>query len=207
MIRMLPGMVLATLAILLPGTAVADTKSPEEIVRDTTERVLDELRSYEGNLENDPEFVHELVRKEVLPHFNFQLITRFSLGRYWNDASEEQRETFTEELTTLLVRTYSQPLLEYDGEDVRYRSQRVDEDRGRASMRVDVDQRDGPAIPLTYQFRKHDEHGWQVYDVVVEGVSLVTNYRDTFGSEIRRSGIEGLLERLKERNRRGETEL
>ncbi|WP_290652697.1 phospholipid-binding protein MlaC [Aquisalimonas sp.] len=204
--RRLLGVTLVVFAFLLPGAAGAEQPNPGEIVKDTTERVLEELRTYENNLEDDPDFIYDLVRKEVLPHFNFQLITRFSLGRHWNQASAEQRERFTEELKTLMLRTYSQPLLEYDGEDVRYHAERVDEDRGRGSVRVEVAQRDGPAIPLTYQFRKHDEHGWQVYDVVIEGVSLVTNYRDTFSSEIRRNGMEGLLERLHERNRRGETE-
>ena len=198
---------LFAVAVVLSPAAAADDRSPEEIVRGTTEEVLEALRAYEGNLEEDEDFVFDLVREKVLPNFNFELITRFSLGRHWNDASEEQRDRLTEELTTLMVRTYSQPLLEYSGEDVQYQSERVDEDRGRASMRVEIAQRDGPAIPLTYQFRRHDEHGWQIYDVVVEGVSLVTNYRDGFGSEIRRNGIEGLLSRLEERNRRGETEL
>ncbi|MFV8835895.1 phospholipid-binding protein MlaC [Aquisalimonas sp.] len=198
---------LTALLLLLPVTALADHKSPEQIVRDTTGTVLEKLRSYDGDLSESPEYVYGVVREDVLPYFNFQLITRFALGRHWNDATEEQREQFTEELRTLLVRTYSQPLLEYNGEEVRFRSERVDEERGRASMQMEVHQRDGPAIPLTYQFRKHDEHGWQVYDVVVEGISLVTNYRDTFNSEIRRNGMDGLIERLRERNRRGETDL
>lgn len=198
---------LALMFLLLPGAVLADEKRPEQIVRDTTETVLEKLRNYDGDLADDPEYVYGVVREHVLPSFNFQLITRFALGRHWNDATEEQREQFTEELTTLMVRTYSQPLLEYGGEEVRFRSERVDEERGRASMQMAVQQRDGPPIPLTYQFRLHEEHGWQVYDVVVEGISLVTNYRDTFNSEIRRSGMDGLIERLRERNRRGETDL
>lgn len=199
-------LVLACL-ILLPLGAGAENRGPEEIVRETTEQVLDELRRYEGNLEDDPGFVHDLVRREVLPQINMELVTRLALGRYWNEASEAQREQLTDELTTLLLRTYSQPLLEYQDEEVRYRSANVDQERGRASMRVEVDQRDGPAIPMTYKFRKGDGNGWQVYDITVEGVSLVTSYRDSFSSEIRRSGVDGLLEKLKERNRAGETEL
>ena len=193
--------------LLVPATPGAEERDPETIVKDTTETVLQALRDYDGDIAEDPDFVHDLVRREVLPSINMQLVTRFALGRYWNDATEEQREQIREEITTLMIRTYSQPLLEYRGEDVHYGAARVDEDRGRASMRVEVDQRDGPVIPLTYQFRRHDRDGWQVYDVVVEGVSLVTNYRDGFSSEIRRSGVEGLLERLRERNRRGETDL
>jgi len=193
--------------LLAPTASTAEDRGPEAIIKDTTEAVLQELRDYEGDIADDPDFIHELVRREVLPNINMQLVTRFALGRHWNDATEEQRDEIREEITTLLIRTYSQPLKEYGGEDVKYGSARVDEDRGRASMRVEVEQRDGPAIPLTYQFRKHDRDGWQVYDVVVEGVSLVTNYRDGFSSEIRRSGVDGLLDRLRERNRRGETEL
>lgn len=193
--------------ILLPFGAGAAERGPEEIVRETTEQVLDELRAYEGDLGDDPDFVYNLVRREVLPQINMELVTRLALGRYWNEASEAQREQLTEEITTLLLRTYSQPLLDYEDEDVRYRAANVDEERGRASMRVEVDQRDGPAIPITYKFRKGDRNGWQVYDVTVEGVSLVTSYRDSFGSEIRRSGVDGLLEKLRERNRAGETEL
>lgn len=195
------------LALLLPATALADDKRPEQIVRDTTGVVLEKLRNYDGDLADNPEYIYDVVREDVLPYFNFQLITRFALGRHWNDATEEQREQFTEELTTLMLRTYSQPLLEYDGEEVGFGSERVDEDRGRASMQMEIRQPDGPAIPLTYQFRWHDENGWQVYDVVVEGISLVTNYRDTFNSEIRRNGMDGLIQRLRERNRRGETDL
>ena len=205
-IKALAATVLLTF-LLAPAIASAEERDPETIVKETTETVLQQLRDYDGDIAEDPDFVHDLVRREVLPRINMQLVTRFALGRHWNDASEEQREEIREEITTLLIRTYSQPLLEYRGEEVTYRSARVDEDRGRASMRVEAEQRDGPAIPLTYQFRKHERDGWQIYDVVVEGVSLVTNYRDAFSSEIRRSGVDGLLERLRERNRRGETEL
>lgn len=193
------------LAGLVTAPAVAGEPGPEEIVRDSTEQVIAGLREREGEL--DEAFVKGLVHDHVLPHVNFELITRFALGRHWNDATEAQRSELTEEIRKLLVRTYSQPLLEYSGEDVTYGAARVDQERGRASMRVDVKQRGGPAIPLTYQFRHREGDGWQIYDVVVEGVSLVTNYRDSFGSEIRRNGVEGLLERIRERNRRGETEL
>ena len=205
-IKALAATVLLTF-LLAPAIASVEERDPETIVKETTETVLQQLRDYDGDIAEDPDFVHDLVRREVLPRINMQLVTRFALGRYWNDATEQQREQIREEITTLMVRTYSQPLLEYRGEEVRYGAARVDEDRGRASMQVEVEQRGGPAVPLTYQFRRHDRDGWQVYDVVVEGVSLVTNYRDGFSSEIRRSGVEGLLERLRERNRRGETEL
>lgn len=206
-IKAIARILLLGLLLTAPAAVTAENRDPETIVKETTEKVLQELRAYEGDLEQDPEFVYDLVRQEVLPNINMRLVTRFALGRHWNDATEEQREQIREEITTLLVRTYSEPLLDYGGEEVRYRSASVDEERGRASMRVEVDQPDGPSIPLTYQFREHDRNGWQVYDVVVEGVSLVTSYRDSFSSEIRRNGVDGLLERLKKRNERGETEL
>ena len=187
-----------------PATA-AEEQGPEEIIRGATERVLDALREHEG--EPEPQELYDLVREEVVPHINMKLVTRFAMGQHWNAASSEQRRAIAEELTTLLIRTYSEPLLEYDDEEVVYGSARVDEERGRASMSMEVEQSDGPAIPVTYQFRKREDDPWQVFDVSVEGVSLVTSYRDNFNSEIRRNGVEGLLEKLRERNDQGETGL
>ena len=191
-----------SLALLWGGLqAAAAQDDPAALVRDTTDRVLAELKSRENV---DAATAFELVREIVLPHFDFELMSRFVLARNWQQATPEQQQRFVEEFRTLLIRTYGVSLSEYSGQEIRYLP--VHDTSGkRVTVRPEILQPGGPSIPLHHQLYRGPE-GWKVFDVVIEGVSLVQNYRGEFAAEISRNGIDHLIERLAQRNRSGSAE-
>ncbi|MBA1146093.1 ABC transporter substrate-binding protein [Ectothiorhodospiraceae bacterium WFHF3C12] len=174
---------------------------PDALVEETTEQVLELLEERQAEIEQDPGIVFEIVREVVLPHFDFPLISRFVLGRHWREASPEQRERFMEEFRTLLIRTYGTSLAEYSGQEVEYLPMKADPESGRVVVRTEIQQAQGPAIPIAYRLHRTDE-GWKVFDVIVEGASYVQTYRSEYGSLIASRGLDALIESLAEKNAR-----
>ncbi|HHH13259.1 MAG TPA: ABC transporter substrate-binding protein [Thiolapillus brandeum] len=174
---------------------------PQELVRSTAEYVLSEVRAHKAELERDNSGIYRLVEERVIPHFDFRRMTRSALGRYWRQATEEQRNRLTREFQELLVRTYAIMLLSYSDEKVEYLPFRGRPGDKRVVVRTKVYTSDGaPPVPIDYRLYFKDGQ-WKVYDVVVDGVSLVSNYRGTFASEVRKGGIEGLIVSLEKHNR------
>lgn len=195
----------AVTLLLLLGTGTAalaqsQLTPPDVLVRQTTQEVLSLLRDEGEQIKDDPQAIFQLIRKEVLPHFDFRLMSRLVLARHWRGASEAQRERFVEEFRQLLVRTYGSSLLKYSGQEVRYLPmQSSGSDDPRVTVKTEILQSNGPSIPLDYKLHRTDS-GWKVYDVTVDGASLVLNYRSQFSSEISREGLDGLIQRMAERN-------
>jgi phospholipid transport system substrate-binding protein len=197
--RLLSSLVLG-LAVVIGGVAQAQKLSPEALVKQTTEQVLTTLEQNKDKVESDPQAVANLVRGIVLPHFDFELMSRFVLARNWRTATPEQQQRFVEQFRELLIRTYATSLSEYSGQEVKYLPNPPAPNDKRATVRTEIVQADGPAIPLQYMLREGAD-GWKVFDVVIDGVSLVQNYRTSFASEVQQRGLEGLIGRLVERNR------
>lgn len=187
---------------LSPAMAVEDKSGdPQALVRDTSERMLAVLRAQREQLEKHPERIYDLVNEIVIPHFDFSRISRWVLGKYWRQATPEQRRRFENEFRTLLVRTYATSLLEFIDDQFRYPPVRMKPGAKRVTVRTDVIRRGGQPVRIEYRlFRGRD--GWKAYDVLVEGVSLVANYRSSFAEEIRKSGLDALIARLAEHNRK-----
>lgn len=190
------------LALLLgSGSAAAAVRPPQEVVQETSARMIDALRQNRAALRQDSSRIYELVDQIVLPNFDFELMSRWVLGRAWQQASPEQRRRFTEEFRTLLVRTYAKALLEYSNEEVRVPPQPA-ASGSETTVRTEVQPKTGRPIQINYSMRLGDA-GWKVYDVTVDGVSLVTNYRSTFTSQIRNSGLDAVIADLRQRNAQG----
>jgi phospholipid transport system substrate-binding protein len=144
--------------------------------------------------------INDLIDAKVVPYFNFSHMTALALGRNWPKASAEQKQALTGEFRTLLVRTYSSALSTYKNQAIEVKPLRAaatDED---VTVRTLVRQAGGESISIDYSMEK-TPGGWKVYDVVVGGVSLVTNYRETFSSAIRDGGVDGLIKALASKNR------
>jgi phospholipid transport system substrate-binding protein len=144
--------------------------------------------------------VVQLAEQKVLPHFDFTRMTRLAVGRNWQQATPEQREALTKEFRTLLVRTYSSSLSQYRDQKIQVKPLQASPTDEDVLVRTAVLQENGPQIPIDYRMEKSKE-GWKVYDVVIDGASLVTTYRGSFNDQIQRSGIDGLVKTLQERNR------
>lgn len=192
------GMALQTAAV------AEDVLDPETLVRQTSERMLTVLKQQHDVIKSEPARLYGLVDDIVLPHFDFERMARWVLGKNWRQATPEQQQRFVVEFRNLLVRTYGTALLEYNDEEVRFLPLRMSAGAEEVTVRTEIQQPGGLPIPINYSmYRRAD--GWKVYDVVIDGISLVSNYRTDFSAQIRSGGIDALIVRIAERNAQGGT--
>ncbi len=186
-------------ASLSPGTAVAEPKAPDVLIRDVTNKVLDIVRTDAAVRSGDIRRVVELAEVLVLPHFDFRRMTMLAVGRDWRDASPEQQARLIEGFRTLLVRTYANAFTQYRDERVEFPPSRFAAADTRVQVRTEVVSPGAQPISIDYMLEKGVQ-GWKVIDVVVAGVSLVTNYRSSFSQAVRNGGVDGLIRALEARN-------
>jgi len=192
--------ILATLAAACSLTAAATSStSAEDLVKSTTDQVLETLADEREAIENSPDRLFEIVDEIVLPHFDFERMSRRVLGKAWKRASPEQQSNFIKEFQTLLVRTYATALKAYSDETIEFLPPREKEGGKETTIRTQIVLSGSPPIPMNYEMYERDD-GWKVFDVAIDGVSLVINYRSTFRSEIRKNGVDGLIARLAKHN-------
>jgi phospholipid transport system substrate-binding protein len=192
--------VLATLlAALVPALAAAQ-ESPDQLVKRTTDEILTIIKTDKDVASGNQARVTELAEQKVLPHFDFERMTRLAVGRNWAQATDAQKQALIKEFRTLLVRTYSSSLSQYRNQTIDVKPTKLAAGDKEATVRTAVIQQGGPPIPIDYAMEKTDS-GWKVYDVIIDGASLVTTYRGTFNDQIQKGGIDGLAKTLQERNR------
>ena len=179
--------------------ALANEEAPDAMIRKVTDDVLNIVRQDKDIRSGNTKKAIELVEAKVLPNFNFQRMTALAMGRDWNKANAEQKKRLTDEFKTLLVRTYSNALTGYKDQTIRYKPAKLQAGDTEVMVRTEIVQPGNKPIPLDYSLEKQPEW-WKVYDVVVAGVSLVTNYRDTFNQEVRANGVDGLIDMLAKKN-------
>ena len=190
--------VCAFVLILFTLPAVA-MQGPEALIRETSNKVLAELKSNGEVYKSEPERIYRLIDEVVLPHFDFSAMTDLALGKYKDEVSTEQKPTIVNEFRSLLVRTYSSALLEYTDQELVYLPMEGSEADGKVTVRTEIEQAGGFPIPINYVLRLGDD-GWKVFDISVDEVSLVTNYRSSFARAIKKNGVDGLIQTLKDRN-------
>ncbi len=186
---------------LPPAIAVeVDASDPQAIVKDASDRMLQALKDNETALEEDPTEIYALVQEILMPNFDFEKMSMLALGKNWRRANTEQKAQFVEEFRLLLVRTYSTAMLEYTDEEIRFLPSDNDLSTRRAKVAMEVLQAAGPSIPMALSMYQNKGGEWKVYDVKIDGISLVTNYRSSFATEIRNDGMDKLIENLASRN-------
>ncbi|MGE0356764.1 MAG: phospholipid-binding protein MlaC [Burkholderiales bacterium] len=201
--RFLAALALAAFALAaVPARAAADT-APDVLVRQSIDEVLAIIKTDKELQGGNQKRILELVEEKVLPHFDFPRMTRLAMGRNWSKASDAQKSALVSEFRTLLVRTYSTSLSQYRNQTIDVKSAKIAAGDQDTVVRTVVNQPGGQPIPIDYGMERSDK-GWRVYDVVVDGVSLVTTYRGSFHEQVQKGGVEGLLKALAERNRASE---
>ena len=185
---------------LLSTSVFAQEDSPDALIKKVTEDVLTIVRQDKDIQSGNTKKAIELVEAKVLPNFNFTHMTALAMGKDWNKATPEQKKQLSDEFKTLLVRTYSNALTGYKDQTVRYKPTRMQAGDAEVVVKTEVVQPGNKPIQLDYSMEKLAE-GWKVYDVIVAGVSLVTNYRDTFGQEVRANGVDGLIKMISNKNK------
>lgn len=197
---------ITVLALFFAVTANAADEAPDKLVQKVSARIIDLIKTNRDAYARDHQKLYAMVDKEVLPYFDFRVMSRAVLGRYWREASEEQRDRFVKEFRDLLVRTYATALLKYTNEEIRMLPFRAEPGDKQVLVRTEVVQGGGGSnVPIHYSFFRSNE-GWKVYDVSVAGVSLVTNYQSAYAEKIRAQGLDALIKSLADANRRGQVE-
>ena len=196
MTRMIHWMAAGALLLLAAGVQAQPAEEAQALVKKTTDEVLSRLEQRREALRQDSSELYGLIEEGVLPHFDFEAMSRLVLGRHWRTATPEQRQQFVEEFRNLLVRTYGTALLEYTGQKIEYQPVHSQEGARRVSVPTRViPEEGGPPIPIVYRLYSR-EGAWKVYDISVDGVSLLVNYRNSYNRIVRREGMDVLLERM-----------
>ncbi len=193
-------------ALMIVNTAPAYANSanePQALVKSTTEKMFAKLKAEKQNLDKNPQLVYGLVSDIVLPHFDFITMSKWVLGKNWRSASRAQKIGFIKAFRELMVRTYSVALLEYTGSKISYKPLRGDLSTGDVTVKTQVETDKGSPVAINYSLHKKKK-GWKVYDISVEGVSLIANYRTTFASEVKQKGLDALIARLQKHNKKKE---
>jgi len=190
--------IVGILAIAFTGAAMA-ALSPEEVVRLTTEKVLERVRNEEAVLKADTSKLYDLVNEVIIPHFDFQKSSQLVLGKYWRQASDDQRTRFTAAFKQLLVRTYANALFQYVDETITYKPTQASADGKVVVVPTQIEKPGGEPIPVNYRMQQKDGE-WKCHDVFVNGISLVVTYRDSFASEIGQSSIDALIDHMENHN-------
>jgi phospholipid transport system substrate-binding protein len=181
-------------------SAAANTVAPDALVKSVSDDVISIVRQDKAIQSGDTRKAVSLVETKVLPYFDFAHMTRLAVGKDWKQASADQKSTLTQEFKTLLVRTYSNALTKYRDQQIDFEPLKAKPEDTDVIVRTKVRQAGAKAVQIDYNLEKQGDN-WKVYDVLVAGVSLVTNYRDEFGQEVRAGGIDGLIKSLKDKNK------
>lgn len=195
-------MMLALLLLSYPFSLMGAEQSATQLVENTAEKMLSALENRRAEIERRPQLINELVDSILAPHFDFEQMTRLAVGRDWRNASPEQQQALTDSFRNLLVRTYAKSILKYSGQDIVYESARPGTRSGTVVVPTEVRAPGSAPIPIEY-FMLERGSSWNVYDVVIDGVSMISNYRSQFRSTIASSGIDGLIEQLRAKTARG----
>jgi len=192
--RMLPALCCALFAV----SALAQ-EAPDAMVKRVSQEVLVIIKSDPKVQAGDQARIREVVETKLLPNFDFERLTALAMGRNWRQATPEQQKQLVEQFRTLLVRTYSGALTQYRDQTMDYKPLRADANATEVTVKTEVIRAGGAPVPIDYAMAKTPQ-GWKVYDIIVGGVSLVTNYRDEFNEQIKNGGVDNLIKTLQKKN-------
>ena len=198
--KLIFGIILGAL-LTTPVWAQTQDMAPDALAKKVTEEVIATIKTDKDIRAGNSEKVLDLVEAKVLPHFDFTRMTRLAVGVPWRQASSAQQQRLVDEFRTLLVHTYTSAFTQYRDQVIEYRPLKLRPSDTEVTVRSVIKQTGGAdPIDVNYSMEKTDR-GWKVYDVTIAGVSLVQNYRSTFNTEIQKSGIDGLIASLTNKNK------
>jgi phospholipid transport system substrate-binding protein len=189
---------LTLLLALVAGTAQAGV-SADEYVKTHSEKVLAKVLANKAALKANPDRLYSLIRTDVMPHLDFRSMSQSVLGKNWKKGSAAEQNAFVKEFSQLLVRTYGTALLNYSGQPIDYKPAQITDGGKYAVVRTKVPNSGGSAVAIDYRLRSGGG-SWKVVDIKVGGVSLVSNYRTSFASQVSQVGVGGLVKQLQEKN-------
>jgi len=183
--------------VALPAFA---QEAPDQTVKRVSEETVQAIKSDPKIIAGDPVRIREVIEQKLLPNFDFMRMTALAMGRNWKQTTPEQQKRLADEFRALLVRTYSNALAQYRDEKIEVRPVRADANATDVTVRSEVVRAGRPPVQIDYGMTKTPQ-GWKAYDVIVGGVSLVSNYRDEFNEQVKAGGVDGLIKTLTDKNR------
>jgi len=187
------------LIVVYSLAALADIVPPDVLAKNTTNEVMRIVKQDRDIKSGNNKKILDLVEEKILPNFDFPQMTRLAVGKNWNKATQAQQDELVNEFRTMLVRTYSASLSSVADYKIDFKPFRLAPGETDVTVNTEVSKPGAPPIPINYRMEKQGD-GWKVYDVLVDNVSMVTVYRSSFSSEVRKGGIDGLLATLSRRN-------
>jgi phospholipid transport system substrate-binding protein len=172
---------------------------PQELMQKVAQDLLDDLNANRDAARKDPALLRAMVDRHLLPHFDTSYAAQLVLGKHWKTATPEQRKRFVEGFYQSLMANYGDALLEFTGDRMTILPYKGDPAAKSATIRTEVKRSNGTPVPVNYSLRK-TEQGWKAWDVTIEGISYVKNFRTDFGSEIDQKGLDAVIQRLESQN-------
>ena len=186
---------------LFASGASAQQEAPDVLIKRLSSEILELAKTDKQIQAGNQQRIMEVVQSKVIPHVNFQRMTALAAGRFWREATPEQQAALTTEFRTLLIYTYAGAISQVRNQELEFKPMRGSLNDDEVEVRSMVLQQRGEPIPLNYRLEK-TPNGWKIYDVNIFGAWLVETYKGTFAAEIGKSGMDGLIKALAERNKR-----
>ncbi|MCK4705819.1 MAG: ABC transporter substrate-binding protein [Gammaproteobacteria bacterium] len=190
---------IASALLMSSAVIAAEIEAPLDMLKRTSDEVIEVLKEKRTAIDADPNLVYQIVNEYIVPHLDDVTLAKLALGKNWRKASNEQKIEFVDQFRSLLIRTYGKSLQEFSDQKINFFPVKMKADATKVTVKSEVLQSGGPSIPMDYRLRLKKD-AWKVYDIKIDGVSLVTSYRGTFTQEVRKGGIKGLLKMLQDKN-------
>lgn len=184
----------------------AAQQGPRELLVDIHDQVIEILERDKQRLSEEPEYLESQLKTLVDPHVDFKAMGRLMLGAHWKSASDEQRDRFTAEFRSMLARIYGKSIALYDGQKLEFLPFEPGRKANLAKVESKVNKADGTGLPIDFRLRFKDSDGWKIFDITVDGISLIKNYKSSFQREIAQVGLDGLLENIAKRGNKKKAE-
>jgi len=184
---------------LVMSITVSAAEAPDLFVKKIADEVFEILKTDKDLKAGNKEKAYKITEEKILPYFDFDRISKLVLGKAWPAASKEEQEAFKKEFRLMIIKTYGSALLKFKDQTLNYKPTRFQPSDEEVLVRTEILQSGAPPLPIDYMLEK-DGSSWRVFDIIIEGVSLVTNYRGQFSNEIKQNGIASLITKLAEKN-------
>lgn len=192
-------MILGALMYCAAGAAYAEVIAPDTLISNTVQEVTAIIKQDKDIQAGNQKKIIALVDAKVLPHFDFRRMTQLAVGRYWRTATPEQQQELVKQFRDMLVRTYTKVFTVYRDQKIEVKPVRMSPDDTEVTVNTSISKPGSQATLVDYEMEKAAD-GWKVFDISIEGVSMVMSYRGTFSSQIQQDGIDGLIKTLSDKN-------
>lgn len=189
------------MAFLFVFSTHAHAQDPKQLVESATNTVLVQIKEKRAELEADQQKLYSLIETEILPYIDMPALSKLVIGKYWRQATDAQKEAFMSEFQGFMIKTYASGIFQYDDQKVSFNEARYSKDKQKAIVASIIESSGKKPIPVEFKLLKQDDGSWKIYNVVADGINLITNFRTSYNEIIARDGMDALIASLAEKNK------